>query len=337
MTALKKYARLECPGLWRAAPDQQRRDVIVSLGSASLVLTDGRSDDALSHWSLPAVRRLNPGESPALYAPDVDSRDETLEIDEPAMIDAIETVRRVLAGRKARPGRLRLGVLAGMLAAAVGLGAFWLPGALVSHTAAVVPMAKRAEIGAAALVDMERLTGQPCTDPAGERALAMLAGRLFGDTPVRMFVLREGIRGALALPGRVVLLDRRLVEDHETPDVVAGHALAAFLRAEAHDPLIDVLAVAGVRATFRLLTSGAFSPDSVAGYGERRLRNPLPPVPPATLEAAFAAVRLPMHPYARSLGDATLLTLADGKAQAPDARPLLPDGDWISLQAICAR
>mgnify|MGYP006205154343 CR=1 FL=1 len=67
-TALKKYQKLESSGLWREAPELQRREVVVAFGEASLTLSDPRTEAALSHWSLPAVERINPGELPALYA-----------------------------------------------------------------------------------------------------------------------------------------------------------------------------------------------------------------------------------------------------------------------------
>lgn len=51
MTALKEYERLESGGLWRMTPQDQRRDVIVSFGDATLVISDS-ANRALSHWSL---------------------------------------------------------------------------------------------------------------------------------------------------------------------------------------------------------------------------------------------------------------------------------------------
>ena len=69
MTALERYERLESDGLWRPAPGAQRRDVTVSFGNATLVLTD-RAGRPLAHWSMPALERLDGGEGPALYAPD---------------------------------------------------------------------------------------------------------------------------------------------------------------------------------------------------------------------------------------------------------------------------
>jgi hypothetical protein len=92
MTALSEYERLESPGIWRAARAGQRRDVIVSIGDATLVIYDG-ADRPLAHWSLPAVVRLNPGTRPALFAPAPDAPEE-LEIADTEMIDAVEKVRK---------------------------------------------------------------------------------------------------------------------------------------------------------------------------------------------------------------------------------------------------
>jgi hypothetical protein len=107
MTALSQYERLEASGLWRASPDEQRREVIISLGDATLTITDMR-DIALTHWSLAALERANPGKLPAIYHPDGDPG-ETLELDETAteMLDAIERLRRHIDRRRPKPWRLR--------------------------------------------------------------------------------------------------------------------------------------------------------------------------------------------------------------------------------------
>ena len=63
MTALTKYQRLECVGLWRLTASAQLREVVVGLRDTTLVLADPRTEMALSHWSLPSVERVNPGEA----------------------------------------------------------------------------------------------------------------------------------------------------------------------------------------------------------------------------------------------------------------------------------
>lgn len=340
MTALKKYQRLECPGLWRETPQAQRREVVVGLREATLLLADPRTDVALTQWSLPAVQRRNPGELPALYSPAPDSP-ETLEIDEPDMVSALETVRGVVERATPRPGRLRGLVVMGGTALVLLVGLFWLPKALASHTAAALPAATRAEIGEAALADLSRLTGAPCAAPLGVQAAEALSLRLFGPEGPRIVILRDGLTGPASLPGGLILLPRSAVEEADGPDRAAGMALVQAMVDETRDPMVPVLRHAGTTATFRLLTSGRLNPDAVYGYGEVLLGNHRPGEVPVEVEAAlqrFQAAGVPSSAYAYAVdptGEATLgLIEADPFKGAPPA-PLIPDGDWISLQAIC--
>jgi hypothetical protein len=338
MTALKKYQKLESLGLWRDAPQDQRRNVVVSFGAASLILSDPKTDLALSHWSLPALERRNPGDLPAIYAPGHDAA-ETLELDDADMIAALETVQAALATRKPRPGRLR-GTLIGIATLSVlGLGVFWLPGALIKHTAAVVPAAKRAEIGELALRDVIRLTGAPCAHPLGQKALAEMSERLFGpaNTPI-LLAVREGPTPALHLPGDVIVLSGGLFEAQNGPQAAAGAALAEQARAMARDPLIPVLEHAGLVATVRLLTTGDLPEGALNGYGEKMLNTPPFAVAPNTLLASFANAGVPSTPFAQVLRantpEAAFLVQHDPFAKAlPPA--LMPDEAWVSLQAIC--
>lgn len=168
-TALDKFQRLEGTALWRATPDVQRREVIVSLGEATLVIKDSQ-DRALTHWSLPAVRRLNPGQQPAVFFPDGDST-ETLEVDAPHddLIEAIEKLRKAVARPQNASGRLRMSVLALSAATVAALAVFWLPNALAIHALRVVPNVARQTIGQDMQQLATRLTGQPCSAPLADR------------------------------------------------------------------------------------------------------------------------------------------------------------------------
>ena len=338
MTALKKYLKLESTGLWRDAPQDQRRNVVVSFGAASLILSDPKTDLALSHWSLPALERRNPGALPALYAPGHDAA-ETLELDDADMIAALETVQAALATRKPRPGRLRGTLIATAMLGVLGLMVFWLPGALIKHTAAVVPAAKRAEIGELALRDVIRLTGAPCAHPLGQKALAEMSERLFGpaNTPI-LLAVREGPTPALHLPGDVIVLSRSLFEAQNGPQAAAGAALMEHARSMARDPLIQVLNHVGLMATVRLLTTGDLPDGALSGYGEKMLNTPPLALAPDTLLASFANAGVPSTPFAQLSGtetsEATFLEQNDPFAtKVPPA--LMPDDAWISLQAIC--
>jgi hypothetical protein len=339
MTALKQYQKLEARGVWRDAPEAQRRDVVVSLGDASLILTDPKSEVALAHWSLPAVLRLNPGAVPAVFAPG-EAAEEVLEIEDRDMIAALDTVHRAVMAAQPHPGRLR-GVIVG--AAVVGLLAgavFWLPDALVSHTSGMLPPATRAALGDLVLADLARVTGAPCRAEAGAAALSALATRLYGaGQEPRFFVVREGLEGAVPLPGRRVVIGEPLVAVPDGPDVLAGHLLAAQLSAEVGDPVLPLLRHAGTLATVKLLATGALSASDIAGYAETLLAASAPGLPDDVLLRRFAEAKVASSPYAYALdpsGEATLpLIEADPYAATP-APPLLTDGEWVSLQDICS-
>ncbi len=301
LTALKQYQRLECSGLWQDQPDAQRRDVVVSFGAASLVLKDPRSENALSHWSLPAIMRENPGQTPALFRPGPDST-EGLELADPDMITALETVHRAIEAARPRPGRLRgaIYLVVGMVIGGAAIG--WLPDAVRTHTARMVPASSRAEIGLMAFDDITRLTGAPCTDPAAQAALAALSTRMFGAAnPPILLVMREGLAIPRPLPGDIILLPHALVRDEPGPHPLAKAAQIAMQAASTHDPLLPILTHAGFRATFTLLTTGTLPAAAMTGYGEVYLRD----------------------------------TTRSPRTDAPLPDPLMPDADWIALQAIC--
>ena len=335
MTALNQYQRLESPGIWRAAPEAQRRDVFVSIGDATLVIYDA-ANRALAHWSLPAVERINPGTRPAVYRPGPDAP-EDLEIAEPEMIDAIETVRRTIERRRPREGRLRLVLLGVGLAAVVGLGAFWLPDALVRHAASVVPAAKRAELGERLLAQMRRVAGAPCETAQGRRALGQLHRRLSADRGGRIVVLSGGIAETAHLPGGLILVHRSLVEDHETPDVVAGYVLAEAVRA-GRDPVERLLDTLGPLSALRLLATGDVPDDALALYTEALLSHRAPPVDDQTLLSRFRAASVAATPYAYARdisGETTLALIEADPAAGGGATPVLPDSAWVALQGIC--
>jgi hypothetical protein len=338
MTALTKYKRLESTGLWRDDPQDQRREVIVHLGEATLILTDPRTEVALSHWSLPAISRISPGTTPAIYAPAPDSR-ETLELSEPEMIAALEKVRAALLSAVPRPGRLRGALVAGVSAALVGIGALWVPKALLSHTALVLPPAKQAEIGQTALEDVIRVTGAPCTEQQGLVALAGLSERLFGpsNTPI-VYVMRDGLTTGAHLPGDLILVSEDLLKDAKGPEALAGAILAEAERDVQADPMLDALRYAGLVPTFRLLTSGDLPAGVLTGYGQYLLAQAPVSVSDARLVARFSAAGVPVRPYAEAVlpaGAAREALAAADPLVGTAVAPLMSDSDWLSLQAIC--
>lgn len=338
MTALTEFARLESGGLWREGPDAQRREVTVSLGDATLVISDN-AGRALTHWSLPAVKRVNVGERPAVFTPDIEAT-ETLEISDDLMIDAMEKVRKTVKRRRARPGRLRNVGLFAVLGGVLALGVLWVPGALIREAQTVVPPVKRAEIGATLLGHIQRLTGQTCRSTLGTDALAKLYTRALGpDAGGQVFVVPGGPDTALYLPGGLIVMNRDLIEDTEDPAVVVGHILAATAQFRQQDPLAVLLQAEGIGTTVTLLTTGDIPAETLQGYAERLFAAPPPPVPDALLLELFAEGSIPSTPYAYALdvtGETTLGLIEADPMQGQPRPELLSDADWISLQGICS-
>jgi hypothetical protein len=335
MTALPKYDRLEATGLWRPAPDGQRREVIVSIGNATLIIADV-NDQAIAHWSLAAVARANPDVLPAIYHPDGDEG-ETLELplDETEMVSAIETLRTAIAKRRPRPGRLRwLGVGLSITAVA-GLLIFWLPGAMRDNTLRVVPQVKREALGVSLIERMERVTGPLCNDPAGLRALRRLGGRI---QTVKLAVVPALGRPALHLPGGVIVLDRSVFEDWEEPDVAAGYILAELALQVERDSLADLLDVVGPWENFRLLTTGEVSGAALDTYAEHLMTTPRTEPNITNLLALFEASDVRATPYARArdiTGESVLALIEGDPMQGRDTEPLIADSTWLRLQGIC--
>ncbi len=332
MTALTEYQRLECAGLWRPDPGAQRRDVIVSFGDATLILTDPRSDRAVAHWSLPAVERTNAGQMPALYRPGSDATEE-LELADESMVAAIGKVHRLLEARRPHPGRLR-GAVTIALALGLGLaGVLWLPGALIAHGAAILPEAKRQEIGHLVMNDLARVSGAPCTGAEGSAALARLAERL---GVAQLVVLPDAPARAIVLPGGIVAIGAPLVEQFASPDVAAGAIVAAQVAPASEEPLRAALDWAGARVAFQILTTGSVPSGAFDGYGTALVSDPGPPADPDLILARLGSLGLGAGPYAASLpaDDAARARLIEAGGSWT---PALDDGDWVALQGICER
>lgn len=337
MTALKEFDRLETGGVWRENATEPPRDVTVSFGNATLVIAD-TSGVALTHWSLPALVRLNPREIPARYAPDIAATD-VLELDDTLMIDAIEKVRSALIRARPKPGRLRFITPILTVCALVAAGVFWLPEALTRQTLSIVPLSKRSEIGATILGHYQRLTGATCRGADGTRALAQLKSRLLGaEAPGQIVVVQTLPQGAVTLPGGITLVDRALIEQHDDIAVVSGYIIAANSDRNRHDPLAAILYGAGLQATVTLYTTGDLPPEVLQAHAQTIAQTSIARPSDADLIASFDAARVPTTPYAQAYDPnvaATAPLLADDPLAGAEMPVILPDRDWVRLQGIC--
>ncbi len=338
MTALKKYQRLDTEGVWRENAQAQRRDVIVCFGEASLIIKD-KTDTALAHWSLPAIHRANPGKRPALFLPAPDA-DEELELSDPEIINAIEKIRRTIEKSRPQAGRLRLYVITALAALIAVLAVFWLPQALVRNTVAVLPESTRLAIGTSLLGHMTRLTGDTCRKPLGAAALNRLTRRAVSTRLRKAYIVPGlGTRDTLVLPGRLLLMDATLVEDHDSADVAAGYMLKALADRRNADPMTDLLQRAGSRVTFHLLTTGEMQDDALRAYAEALMTGTEPALDQDAMLPMFEGAKIAASPFAYAVditGEETLPMIEADPYRGQDAPRLLSDGDWISLQEICA-
>lgn len=335
MTALNKYQRLEASGLWRADADAQRREVIASIGDATLVISD-MQDRPLAHWSIAAIERANPGKTPAVFHPYGDTG-ETLELGEgeAEMVGAIEKLRKAIHKSEPRSGRVRVLIMLASVAAVAAGAVFWLPDALRAHVTSVVPQINRVVIGQDVLSQMGSITGSPCHEEVADAALERLASR----AGVReIIVVPGGIRDTAGLPGGAILVSRTILEDHEDPAVVAGYVAAEALRIQMRDPLAHLLETGGISASFRLLTTGQLTEDTLIGYAEALATETAPVVPHADLAEHFAGLELPGTPYAYAIdisGETTIDLIEADTTLLGNIPPVLSDGEWVALQEIC--
>ena len=337
MTALTKYDRLEAEGLWRLTSNDQRRNVIVSIGDATLVIIDSQ-ERPLAHWSLAAVSRHNPGKYPAIYNPDGDS-EEQLELAEAEkeMILAIEKLLLVIDRGRPKPGRLRLVILTGIFVNIIALAIFWVPNAVKNYALRIVPSVKRYEIGLELMNQLSSFTGDPCENSLAKSALFSLSQHILGD-PTRLKIVANGIKTSINLPGGFVLLRKEIVEDFEDPDVVAGFVLAEKLRSDEEDDLKELLDFAGTFGVFQLITTGKIPSYILQRYSEYLLLKPSRPINNQQLINAFRNKRLRAAPYAYALdltGEKTFQLIESDEFSDITFEPSLTDANWVRLQGIC--
>ncbi len=340
MTALEKYQRLEAAALWRATPDSQRRDVIVSIGEATLVITD-LQDRPLAHWSIGALARANPEGLPALYYPDGDPG-ETLELtgEEAEMIQALEKLRRSVDRRRPQKGRVRIWSVSGVIALLAAVLLLWVPQALERHALSLLPQAKRDEIGAKLFTEVQELTGPPCGGAPGRAALGRMARKIAPDAvpQVRIQVLPSGLKQTAHLPGGLIVISQELIASTRDPEALAGFIAAERLRAEDRDPMQQLLDNTGTLTVLRLLTTGEIPQGALRREAGRLILAAPDPLPPVTVLSGFERMGLQTRAYALAVdpsGESTLPLIEGDPFPGGTEDPFLSDGDWLRLQGIC--
>jgi hypothetical protein len=332
MTAIKEFERLEALGLWRDRKEAQRREVVISFGDSTLVLSD-INNRPITHWSLAAIEHAGSGDEGTIFTVD-DQGEETLEIEDPTMIAAISKIRAAIDARRPHPGRLRVFLGAGVLIAFILFSLFWLPNALTRYAAGIIPDSKAVEIGDALIKSIQKTTGSACSTPAGERALRRLEDRVIGAPSNRIRIIEMGSRPSLHLPGGNILLNNRLVVQQTDANLLAGYAIMERAAEDEKAPLLALFKSIGIRKTLNFLGTGNIDNNDLEVFADARLFGPLAYPSAETMLELFKVAEVPRTQYAR---DANRLDLLEEPDLAPEQyEPILNDNDWVNLQEICA-
>ncbi len=338
MTALHTYQRLEALGLWRATPSDQRRELVVQLGTSSLTLLD-KAGRPVAHWSLAAVERVGLSDAGSvIYRPHPDASD-TLELDDPAMIAALDQIHAAVIDRTRPPrkwGRwAALGLTVVAVIAVAGYAARTLPG----YAAQVLPETRALDLSDRLIAQVDRLAGPVCETPESAAALAAISNRLNGLGDLRLVILPTGQNHAIALPAETIGLPQGVLDGASSPDALAGHILVAYSATLSVDPVEDLFRNAGLWPTLTYLLQNKIDDQTIRSATERLLsQNPPVASIPAILQG-FDAAEVSASPfsqtdYAQSNGWAQDLRNRD-PYPAGTPNPILADGAWLGLKAAC--
>lgn len=247
MTALEKYTRLEALGQWREAPDQDAREVVVSFGNSTLLLSD-LNESPLCHWAMAATSRISLDGSRAVYTPDTEGF-ETLIIDDAEMVEAIAKVALAVSVKPVKTHWIHWTFLT-IVAAALIFTAQSIPSLLRDQAFRMTGPDSARKLG----VDMvSTLNIDICREPRADAAVQIFLTRAFPDANILLLVTNSSDHAG-AYPGNVILIDDGSVRNSPAPEDLA--ALVAALSAQNDQALGRLFQAASLRQLLGYITTG---------------------------------------------------------------------------------
>ena len=337
MSVKDNFVRLESLGRWYRTPRDAGRDVVVHLGDTSVTLIS-KNDVALAHWSIGGIRRLEVRGRPPRYGPD-GGGPEFVEISDKTMVEALDrelSSAREPIKRTRRPiGRW---IAAAAALAAVAAAAHSFPDWSSRLAASFFPPSDRAEIGEQIAGYVAAEFGGSCESRQAAAPLRKLSGRLFpGERGGIRVISGLGVPSA-HLPGGLVLVDRDLVIQQDSPEVLAGHVLMERTLMALNDPLARLIREAGTGAMFGVMFRRRIPDTEMRIHAASVPYRPRAPFPEDELLDRFREAGFPSTPFALSLQGADGLSEAIAAGDPLEGgiySPLLTDGEWLGLQAAC--
>ena len=337
MISNAKFVRLEAPGYWRQDIQKPGRHVAVHLGDRSITLYS-KSNVALGHWSLHGIRRIDGGETPAVYAVD-SSETEVVEISDETMINAIEEWQNEKAEAPKKFEWPIRGIMAALIAlAAIAAVAYFVPREGPRIVASFVTPSVREKIGERLFETMKPEIAQLCESEEGTAALKRLATRLYPDERVEIKIV-EGLEPeSMHLPGGTIVLDRGLLARHDGPEAVAGHVLLERLLMAENDPIARLIDKAGLSAAPNIVFESLIEDELLLYFFKSMQAESQPLVAPEDLLEQFRTSGFPSTPFGlifKGNPDIANAAVENDPFKSATYQPLLSDGDWIRLQGIC--
>ena len=336
MTALKKYQRLECTGLWRSDLSAQRREVILSFGKATLVLTDSQNR-VLSHWSLIAVEVQKGKMGEATLRPGAEA-EETIEINDKLMLEALLKVKKEFNQTGPHPGKLRLIIAILTLVAISSVTIFLGPPAVISYASKVLPNTKKLQLGQELGQRIGQLAGPYCENPEGTVAAQKLVKRLNSKNLKQILVLPGYHNKAIIIPGGIAILSENMIKTASNPEVTAGYILSALADYENEEPIQLHLSKVGFPISLSLIMSNELSETQIDKLAKNALALSPHPASNSTVLNSFRSALVSSAPFARISSDKNSDYLIKNDPY-PENSPniILPDGAWLGFQSICLK
>ncbi len=255
MTAIDKYTRLEALGQWREGPNTPPREVVVSFGNATLLLSD-LNENPLCHWAMAATSRLSLDGANAVYTPDTEGF-ETLEIDDAEMVEAIAQVSRAAVNRNHRTPWLRW-IFIGLLVAATGAIFYTTPSLLQGQAVRMTGPESARKLGTDMVAALETDT---CRNPQADVARDIFQSRLFPDGRALLLIARDQ-QHATVFPGGVVVIGGDALQAMRGPSDLARLATTLFAQSEV--ALAQMFEASSPRELFKYITTGQLSDERLA-------------------------------------------------------------------------